>query len=179
MADRPRRGAARSGPDRRIVGRMARHTDDAIPHHSGRGATTTGSIRGPPPICLPTSVTAIRRRLTSTTSSGPTSGMPCRTRRRAYGSSPPRCDQRGGPRHRRGGALTDPDARRSHTPTVVADVGLHVGADPLPATVLAATTIVVLHRQEPSSAGAEAVRLDRVVEVIEQLARCKGGSCSE
>jgi hypothetical protein len=60
------------------------------------------------------------------------------------------------------------------TPTVVADIGMHTGADPLPASVLAATTTVVLHRQDPSSAGAESVRLARLVEVMEQLAPIQG-----
>ncbi len=60
------------------------------------------------------------------------------------------------------------------TPTVIADVGHHAAADPLPGAVLDATAVVVLHRQEPSSVGAEAVRLDRLVEVLEQLATTRG-----
>jgi hypothetical protein len=55
------------------------------------------------------------------------------------------------------------------SPTVIADVGTHMAADPLPVTVAVASAVVVLHRQDASSAGAAAVRLDRLVEVVEQL----------
>jgi hypothetical protein len=63
---------------------------------------------------------------------------------------------------------------RLTTPTVLADVGGHAAADPLPGVVRDATAVVALHRQDPSSAGAEAVRLDRLVELLEQLAPSRG-----
>jgi hypothetical protein len=60
------------------------------------------------------------------------------------------------------------------SPTVIADVGMHAAADPLPGAVAAASTVVVLHRQDTSSAGAAAVRLDRFVEVVEQVGTVDG-----
>lgn len=54
---------------------------------------------------------------------------------------------------------------------VFADVGRHHGADRLPIVMNSAATTLVVHRQEPSSPGAAAVRLERLVETVAQIAR--------
>ena len=59
-------------------------------------------------------------------------------------------------------------------PTIIADVGQHHGADPLPAVVRLAATVLVVHRQDPASPGASAVRLERLVEVVDQLTAVAG-----
>lgn len=79
-------------------------------------------------------------------------------------------------------ALAIAEAERSLTPmladlpspTVIADVGRHSAADPLPGAVVVASILVVLHRQDPSSAGAAAVGLDRLLEVVDQLGATRG-----
>lgn len=53
---------------------------------------------------------------------------------------------------------------------VLADIGRHRGGSRLPATLTAATAVVVVHRQDPASAAASTVRLERVVEVVQQVA---------
>lgn len=55
-------------------------------------------------------------------------------------------------------------------PTVLADCGRHIPADPLPAALSLASAIVVVHRQHPASARAASVRLEQVAEVIQDLA---------
>lgn len=55
-------------------------------------------------------------------------------------------------------------------PTMIADCGRHHGTDPLPAALSLATSIVVTHRQRDTSAGAGAVRLERLAELIHDLA---------
>lgn len=54
--------------------------------------------------------------------------------------------------------------------TVLADVGRRLPADGIPAVVAAAGSIVVIHRQDPASAGAASIRLDRLVELVAQVA---------
>jgi MinD-like ATPase involved in chromosome partitioning or flagellar assembly len=56
------------------------------------------------------------------------------------------------------------------SPTIIADLGRHVGCDPLPVVARAAAIVIVVHRQDPGSPGSAAVRLERLVEVVEQLA---------
>lgn len=53
---------------------------------------------------------------------------------------------------------------------VLADIGRTRGADPLHVAARAAAAILVVHRQEPASTGAAAVRLERLVETIEHVA---------
>lgn len=53
---------------------------------------------------------------------------------------------------------------------VLADVGRSVGADPVTATLRAATAILVVHRLEPAAPGAAAVRLERLVETVDHVA---------
>lgn len=53
--------------------------------------------------------------------------------------------------------------------TALADLGRSRPADRLPAALTAAQQVVVIHRQDPASSGAAAVRLDRLVEAMEQL----------
>jgi len=53
--------------------------------------------------------------------------------------------------------------------TVLADVGAHRGGPPPPAIRLA-DVVVVVHRQATASAGAASVRIDRLVETVEELA---------
>lgn len=60
------------------------------------------------------------------------------------------------------------------SPTILADVGRHVGADPPPAVVRLASTVVVVHRQDPASPGAAAVRLERLIELVDQLRAVAG-----
>jgi hypothetical protein len=54
--------------------------------------------------------------------------------------------------------------------TAIVDVGRHLPSQPMPPAVALASVIVAVHRQHSASAGAEAVRLERLVELIEQLA---------
>ena len=54
--------------------------------------------------------------------------------------------------------------------TVIADVGVHrAGSAPSPA-LRVADVVVVVHRQAPASAGAATVRIERLVETVEELA---------
>ncbi len=53
--------------------------------------------------------------------------------------------------------------------TALADTGQSRPGDPFPAALRLARAIVVTHRQEPASAGAASVRLERLVEALEQL----------
>ncbi len=55
-------------------------------------------------------------------------------------------------------------------PTVLADCGRLSPADPLPTPVSLASSIVVIHRQSDASAAAASVRLERLAEVIHDLA---------
>ena len=55
-------------------------------------------------------------------------------------------------------------------PTVLADCGRLTPADPLPTPVSLASSIVVIHRQRDASAAAASVRLERLAEVIHDLA---------
>jgi MinD-like ATPase involved in chromosome partitioning or flagellar assembly len=55
-------------------------------------------------------------------------------------------------------------------PTVLADCGRLTPADPLPTAVSLASSIVVIHRQPDASAAAASVRLERLAEVIHDLA---------
>ncbi len=55
-------------------------------------------------------------------------------------------------------------------PTVLADCGRLTPADPLPTPVSLASSIVVVHRQSDASASAASVRLERLAEVIDELA---------
>jgi MinD-like ATPase involved in chromosome partitioning or flagellar assembly len=56
-------------------------------------------------------------------------------------------------------------------PTVLADCGRLTPADPLPTPVTLASSIVVIHRQSDASAAAASVRLERLAESIDDLAR--------
>ena len=53
--------------------------------------------------------------------------------------------------------------------TVLADVGRGRPSEPVPAVLTRSAEIVVIHRQDPASPGAASVRLERLVESIEQL----------
>lgn len=53
--------------------------------------------------------------------------------------------------------------------TVLADTGRARPSDGIPAILARATDIVVVHRQDPASPGAASVRLERLVESMEQL----------
>jgi len=55
--------------------------------------------------------------------------------------------------------------------TVLADVGRLMASAPVPTIVGLSDTIIVVHRQCSASAAASTVRLDRLVEVVEQLAQ--------
>jgi MinD-like ATPase involved in chromosome partitioning or flagellar assembly len=55
------------------------------------------------------------------------------------------------------------------TVTFLADVGRVSVIDHIPAVVAAATTIVVIHRQDASSPGAAGVRLERTAELVEHI----------
>ncbi len=55
-------------------------------------------------------------------------------------------------------------------PTVLADCGRHTPADPLPMAVSLSTAIVLVHRQTDTSSLAAAVRLERLAEVVHDLA---------
>lgn len=55
-------------------------------------------------------------------------------------------------------------------PTVLADCGRHTPVDPLPTIVSLATAIVLVHRQSDASAPAASVRLERLAEVVQELA---------
>ncbi len=54
-------------------------------------------------------------------------------------------------------------------PTMLADCGRLMAADPLPSPVALASSIVVVHRQDDASAAAASVRLERLAEVIDDL----------
>jgi MinD-like ATPase involved in chromosome partitioning or flagellar assembly len=55
--------------------------------------------------------------------------------------------------------------------TVIADVGRHLAGQVPPATLRHADVVLVVHRQAPTSAGAATVRVERLAETIEDLAR--------
>jgi hypothetical protein len=55
-------------------------------------------------------------------------------------------------------------------PTMLADCGRLIPADPFPTPVSIASSIVVIHRQGDASAAAASVRLERLAEVIHDLA---------
>lgn len=55
--------------------------------------------------------------------------------------------------------------------TTLLDLGRSAPADGVPRTALGAEAVVVCHRQEPASARAAAVRLERLAETVEVLAR--------
>lgn len=54
---------------------------------------------------------------------------------------------------------------------VLADVGRHRGADPLPIALHSANAVLVVHRQESASSNAAAVRLERLIETMTHVAR--------
>jgi MinD-like ATPase involved in chromosome partitioning or flagellar assembly len=54
-------------------------------------------------------------------------------------------------------------------PTVLADCGRHNPADPTPAAISLAHTIIVVHRQHDASALAASVRLERLAEMVHDL----------
>ncbi len=54
---------------------------------------------------------------------------------------------------------------------VIADVGVHPTGTSLPAVLRVADVVVVVHRQATASAGAAAVRIERLVETVEELAQ--------
>ena len=62
----------------------------------------------------------------------------------------------------------------SSSATVLADVGRTRPAEGIPAILASATDIVVVHRQDPASPGAASVRLERLVESVEQLGLLDG-----
>ncbi len=57
----------------------------------------------------------------------------------------------------------------NHSVTFIADVGRVSVTEPIAPVVAAATSIVVVHRQDPSSPGAAGVRLERTTEVVEHI----------
>lgn len=63
-----------------------------------------------------------------------------------------------------------PGLASSERPALV-DIGRFVPADGVPRPAVGARSIVVCHRQESASAGAAAVRLERLAESVEVLAR--------
>jgi len=62
----------------------------------------------------------------------------------------------------------------SSSATVLADVGRTRPAEGIPAILASAADIVVVHRQDPASPGAASVRLERLVESVEQLGLLDG-----
>jgi MinD-like ATPase involved in chromosome partitioning or flagellar assembly len=63
-----------------------------------------------------------------------------------------------------------PELASPDHPAVLADVGRYNASDRPPAVLTLAELIVVCHRQEPASTGAETARLERLTEVVESLA---------
>jgi len=55
-------------------------------------------------------------------------------------------------------------------PAVLADAGRYIASDSPPAILALTQLIVLCHRQEPASTGAETARLERLMEVVESLA---------
>jgi hypothetical protein len=62
-----------------------------------------------------------------------------------------------------------PAIAASHT-TVLADLGRHAAGLPVPPVVRAAEMVMVVHRQDRASAAAATVRIERLVETVEDLA---------
>jgi MinD-like ATPase involved in chromosome partitioning or flagellar assembly len=60
------------------------------------------------------------------------------------------------------------------TSLTIADCGRARATDPVAVAVALASVVVVVHRQDRSSAGAAAVRLERLVELVEPLAGVQG-----
>jgi len=54
---------------------------------------------------------------------------------------------------------------------MIADTGRHRGGDALSPAARSADVVVVVHRQAPASAGAASVRIERLVETVEDAAR--------
>jgi MinD-like ATPase involved in chromosome partitioning or flagellar assembly len=63
-----------------------------------------------------------------------------------------------------------PELASPDHPAVLADAGRYHAGDSPPAVLALAELIVLCHRQEPASTGAETARLERLLEVVESLA---------